>query len=954
MGSACTKEGKGAVSVVPLENGESAATSSSTQCESAKSAVRDHGKDASAKTSAVRNPELPSAPAPAAINRNIQTMKVRKSGKHLSLSLSPNGPRRISQSMKVRTTKRKTDSIDEVVKDWLEPASLTEKKLALSTGRGGNPGGSLSRQKSASRSNAVISRYVSAESVEERENRVEQERMKNCLPRSQSFTTKKLEKRRDTKGNKHINQYMLYEKIGEGSFGQVRLCKNNETNECAAVKIMHRGKKQKLAQNNSSSNVWAHEIAIMKRVNHPNCVRLFEVVNSPAANKIYLFMEYVEGGSLLGDKDASPGRIYPINVVLLAARDVLLALDYLHKMRIVHGDIKPSNMLVSRNGDVKISDFGVAKVWGRSKSFAQVSYDITKAAGSPAFMAPELFGSEDAGKVSPPTADVWAFGVSFYLLAYGKLPFPLQSNFLDFEHTVKTKAVQYPDIDLAECEFVSPTAGDTTSNLRRLHEKNDDKRGRGVSDRVSANAAADSELLERMLEKAMVKPSDKRAIIPELMFDPWITCDGTMFLRQYPGIEVDYSSVLDTELKSAIRTDGTEMVKAKFKPIFQKLASKAREIVEEKKLKRCAPQARRGSVMGYRGSSSSLTAGEHVSVADVTQGGDSPGTSSSSDDESLNGAQDVMDDLDSDIFATAKKDGASKTEETSVFIAYDRLEGTHTFVSADQSVQFKVGTASSIGTRDSMEDEHCIDLDGPIPFIGIYDGHNGAECSAYLKENLGKVVLASDCTDGAIIDACHAVDASFLSSITLNGEDDASASTYAGSTANFAIVRSSRELAVANVGDSRSILVRQDGDVIAMSQDHKASDPGIIKQVESSGGWVANGRINGVLGVGRAFGDIEYKTLKEQSWKKTFHADVLSCKPDVVSVTLQNSDRFLVLACDGIFDVMTSAEVAQFVQKCLTKEPNLSNVASALVREAFEKNSIDNLSVIIVCFNVAE
>ena len=110
MGSACTKEGKGAVSVVPLENGESAATSSSTQCESAKSAVRDHGKDASAKTSAVRNPELPSAPAPAAINRNIQTMKVRKSGKHLSLSLSPNGPRRISQSMKVRTTKRKTET----------------------------------------------------------------------------------------------------------------------------------------------------------------------------------------------------------------------------------------------------------------------------------------------------------------------------------------------------------------------------------------------------------------------------------------------------------------------------------------------------------------------------------------------------------------------------------------------------------------------------------------------------------------------------------------------------------------------------------------------------------------------------------------------------------------------------------------------------------------------------
>ena len=85
-------------------------------------------------------------------------------------------------------------------------------------------------------------------------------------------------------------------------------------------------------------------------------------MNDPASDKVFLFMEYISGGSLLSDDDVKPGRIYSINVVLLAARDVLLGLDYLHKMRIVHGDIKPSNMLVSGTGDVKISDFGVSNM----------------------------------------------------------------------------------------------------------------------------------------------------------------------------------------------------------------------------------------------------------------------------------------------------------------------------------------------------------------------------------------------------------------------------------------------------------------------------------------------------------------------------------------------------------------------------------------------------------------
>ena len=93
----------------------------------------------------------------------------------------------------------------------------------------------------------------------------------------------------------------------------------------------------------------------MKKVDHPHCVKLYEVIDDPSARKIYMVLEYVEGGPVMGDEctELPPDECIPSDVMRHFMRDCLLGLDFLHAMNIVHGDIKPSNLLATLHGDIK-------------------------------------------------------------------------------------------------------------------------------------------------------------------------------------------------------------------------------------------------------------------------------------------------------------------------------------------------------------------------------------------------------------------------------------------------------------------------------------------------------------------------------------------------------------------------------------------------------------------------
>jgi serine/threonine protein kinase len=177
------------------------------------------------------------------------------------------------------------------------------------------------------------------------------------------------------------------------------------------------------------------EIAVMKKLRHRNIVNLYEVIDDPKSNKMYLVMQYVANGTVrtidtdgtcqkLDDKTA---RDY--------AKQLAAGLNYLHRHNVVHRDIKPDNILLGANGQIYLSDFGVSEILDDDTDF------IIGSQGTPAFMSPELCRGE--GSVHGKAVDMWALGVTLYTFVVGKLPF-YGKSFDEISQKVQNSALELP------------------------------------------------------------------------------------------------------------------------------------------------------------------------------------------------------------------------------------------------------------------------------------------------------------------------------------------------------------------------------------------------------------------------------------------------------------------------------------------------------------------------------
>ncbi|KAJ1680282.1 hypothetical protein EV182_000300 [Spiromyces aspiralis] len=187
-------------------------------------------------------------------------------------------------------------------------------------------------------------------------------------------------------GHKMINQYLLLRELGRGVHGKVRLALDTEANQYYAIKIIDKVSHSRRLPIPAKQPLYEHrhhalslynrrysarnidferlekikrEIAILKKCNHPNIVRLHEVIDDPHARRIYLVVEYVAGGEIRW-RDEQDRPVFSLNQVRRIFRGLVLGVEYLHYHGIIHRDIKPANLLVAENGMVKISDFGVS------------------------------------------------------------------------------------------------------------------------------------------------------------------------------------------------------------------------------------------------------------------------------------------------------------------------------------------------------------------------------------------------------------------------------------------------------------------------------------------------------------------------------------------------------------------------------------------------------------------
>ncbi|KAL3157474.1 hypothetical protein ABBQ32_011938 [Trebouxia sp. C0010 RCD-2024] len=179
------------------------------------------------------------------------------------------------------------------------------------------------------------------------------------------------------------------------------------------------------------------EIAVMKKLNHPNIVRLYEVIDDPSTDSLLLVMEHVDGGSLEQHYDpiSKTWETLPESLVHRHFTELCKGLDYLHYNKALHGDLKPANLLLSSERLVKIADFGSAMMYQESEGTWEGPVN-----GTPAFRPPETLTA--SGRLTR-KVDVWAAGVCLYVWVWGCLPFQGDS-IPDMFNAIKEKPLTFP------------------------------------------------------------------------------------------------------------------------------------------------------------------------------------------------------------------------------------------------------------------------------------------------------------------------------------------------------------------------------------------------------------------------------------------------------------------------------------------------------------------------------
>lgn len=263
---------------------------------------------------------------------------------------------------------------------------------------------------------------------------------------------------------------------------------------------------------------------------------------------------------------------------------------------------------------------------------------------------------------------------------------------------------------------------------------------------------------------------------------------------------------------------------------------------------------------------------------------------------------------------------------------------------------FRSGSCAEKGPKPSMEDVHtCIDnlpqylgevADVPSPgaFYGVFDGHGGIDAASFVRDKLLQFIVEDSffpvCLERAIKSAFLKADYAFA--------DDSSLDISSGTTALTAFI-SGRKMIVANAGDCRAVLGKR-GRAIEMSRDHKPDYASERTRIEKLGGVIYDGYLNGQLSVSRALGDWHMKGPKGS-------ASPLSAEPELQETLLTEDDEFLILGCDGLWEVMSSQYAVTMARKELMLHNDPERCSRELVREALKRNTCDNLTVVVICFS---
>lgn len=221
-----------------------------------------------------------------------------------------------------------------------------------------------------------------------------------------------------------MEKYQVIREIGRGSFGKVSKIMRKSDHKILIwkeLKFMDISEKEK--------GFITNEINILKELDHPNIVKQYEVIKPPSNNKVYIVMEFCEGGDLdkLILKNKSEKKFVDENLIWDIIIQTLKALKYLHvDKKVLHRDIKPSNLFLDKDYNIKLGDFGLSR-----KFF---SFYVNTILGTPLYMSPEILERRRYNEKS----DIWSLGCTIYELATFNVPFE-GSNINEIKIKTKTQ-----------------------------------------------------------------------------------------------------------------------------------------------------------------------------------------------------------------------------------------------------------------------------------------------------------------------------------------------------------------------------------------------------------------------------------------------------------------------------------------------------------------------------------
>lgn len=262
-----------------------------------------------------------------------------------------------------------------------------------------------------------------------------------------------------------------------------------------------------------------------------------------------------------------------------------------------------------------------------------------------------------------------------------------------------------------------------------------------------------------------------------------------------------------------------------------------------------------------------------------------------------------------------------------------------------------VGVVSEMGRRDYNEDETIMRpkftieskssnmaVSGALSFFGVFDGHGGRKAAEYARDHLLDNVKFSLWQGMSVEDSFKFA---YLRTEYDFFETSPVEETSGTTAVTVLIENSTGKFWCANAGDSRAILSRK-GEAIALSEDHRSTNTNEVERVQKLGGFIKNKRAMGRLECFRTIGDADVDSK------------IVTAEPEVKSGVIEDCDEFILLGCDGLYDVLSDSEIVQFVEDLRSQGISAKEIAQKLVDFSIsDRYSKDNVTVVLVLLKIS-